>query len=813
MKNSKWHKGGIYLRLPLTVLIAGALSSSWAIAAGAPNVVIIVADDFGYADASFMNAPADRPPDINTPNIDSIAASGTMATRGYNTGNICANSRCGIMTGRYQNRLGFANNNVVSSVGLPLPSADYAGSNIKTLGQRFKEAGYATAMFGKWHLGESIDPQKIIDPGNGSINGPYQRGFDDTVFFDAGGASDYFFLPDRNLYLESVKAKISLAKIYKWDSATTYATAPLSADAPLVIKYPYLTDLWSKLGTDFINKQADANKKFFLYLAFNAVHEPLNVPNQPKILTGTDREKVTAMGLSMDLRIKELLDTLKARNLYNDTLIVFVSDNGGVVGVSDNRPLNMGKHYDHEGGIRTPLVYSWPNGGILAGAKINTPMITLDIAPTLLAAAGIEQTAKDSFDGVNILPALKGEGSVPTRWLYWSGGSDKANNAGDEAKSACQGPDNFKLLIQEDVMSVFDLNNDMHEDHDLIATPALIATNKAKWIDLYRHFVEWQDSCPNVVNEDGKFDEEKPRYKNYWSLFLPRVVSATPVVKGKGGYPIVSEEKLFATANTGTINFALTPRIASASNRVPLYPSAAIAPSAVTWDLIQTIDCTIDSAGKFKAGTQSGYVIVRGKCNFRDGTWITGKGGVLARIEEPSKIPPLGTYFIDPNNLSPADIAAFNALPPTDHYFYQLVEVIGGISSSTFDTWKATKFTAAEQADALISGDKADPDGDKVSNLMEFALLQEPKTADAGGLPKGVLSGGFMNLSYRQNKAATDLTYTVEVSSDLKVTWSVVPTANIVKVDKGAYYEVTATDPTPISGNAKRFMRLKVTKQ
>ena len=384
--------------------VAGATSPS---AAAKPNILVIVGDDMGYADLGVQGCK-----DIPTPHLDSIANEGTRCTSGYVSAPYCSPTRAGLLTGRYQTRFGHEMNpgggkknaNKAKTGGKGKDAA--AESNEKaglpitetTIANRLKAAGYATGLVGKWHLGSA--PQFH----------PQQRGFDEFFGF-LGGAHGYF--PD-------AKPKM------------------LRGETPVDEK-EYLTDAFGREAVSFIDRHAD--EPFFLYLAFNAVHTPMDANKErlekfKKIPEGP-RRTYAAMMSAMDDAVGKVLAKLKDKKLEDNTLVFFISDNGGptmpgtTINASLNDPLRGSKRTTLEGGIRVPFFVKWP-GHVPAGKAYDEPVIQLDILPTALTAAGIDVAADKKLDGKDLLPYLTGkEKSTPHDALYWRFGPQMAIRQGD----------------------------------------------------------------------------------------------------------------------------------------------------------------------------------------------------------------------------------------------------------------------------------------------------------------------------------------------------------------------------------------------
>jgi arylsulfatase A-like enzyme len=343
-----------------------------------PNVIVIVADDLGYADLGVQGAP-----DVQTPHIDRIFREGVRFTDGYMSASLCSPSRAGMLTGRYQERFGHDYNPGEAGT----DSADFAlPSAMPTLAQLLKGRGYATAMVGKWHLGSRPDAR------------PLARGFDE--FFG--------FLGKEHAYARN---------------QSTQAYDPLWRGDREVTDTAYLTRAFAREATSFIERHPSA--PFFLYVPFNAVHVPMQ--EDPATMARTAgissvaRRQYVSMLASMDDAVGELLATLDRLKLANNTIVIFVSDNGGPTArtTASNAPLRGSKGTLFEGGIRVPFGIRWP-ARVPAGRTYTQPVIALDVAPTVLAAAGGD-LATTPFDGVDLMPFLSGaRGSAPPHErLFW----------------------------------------------------------------------------------------------------------------------------------------------------------------------------------------------------------------------------------------------------------------------------------------------------------------------------------------------------------------------------------------------------------
>jgi arylsulfatase A-like enzyme len=355
-----------------------------------PNVVILLADDLGYADVGFHGCK-----DVPTPHIDSLARNGGRFTGGYVSGPYCSPTRAGLLTGRYQNRFGHEFNPGPKSgaaAGLPLSET--------TLADRLKAAGYATGLVGKWHLG------------NAAKFHPQKRGFDEFFGF-LGGAHSYF--ADRG------------------------KGGGVFRGTERVNEKEYLTDAFAREAVAFIDRHR--KEPFFLYLAFNAVHTPMQATDERlrrfASIEGGPRRTYAAMLSAMDEAVGRVLAKLREAGLEEETLVFFFSDNGGptmkatTINASRNTPLRGSKRQTLEGGIRVPFVAQW-KGRLPAGKVYDSPVIQLDVLPTALAAAGVEAKPGWKLDGVNLLPYLEGKAKgQPHETLYWRFGRQMAVRRGE----------------------------------------------------------------------------------------------------------------------------------------------------------------------------------------------------------------------------------------------------------------------------------------------------------------------------------------------------------------------------------------------
>ena len=407
----------------------------------APNVILILADDLSYTDLGFTGGTEAR-----TPHLDRLAKRSVRFDQAYVNSPICAPSRAGLMTGRYPHRFGYVN-----YTGLPVQMEQHdvgVPTDERLMGQPFQEAGYRTGIVGKWHLG--VNPRFR----------PLQRGFDE-FFGHLGGGHDYF----------------------EWDQELG---GPIWRDDEPVDGEGYLTNVFADEACAFVRRHHE--RPFFLFLSFNAVHTPLQVPDEyvqvfADVESGV-RRRVLAMGHCMDEGIGRLLATLEELDLSEDTVVLFLNDNGSSLGAGGNGSLRNGKHRVYEGGIRVPMLLSWP-GHLEPG--VYSPMVSaMDVLPTLLSAAGLPPA--EGIDGVDLLPYLRGEAEgQPHEILYWR---LKHMNAVREA--------DMKLFMSGDLKDPIKL-----ELFDLAADPGETTNLADEQPELVRHlrerFMAWRTQMPKPL--------------------------------------------------------------------------------------------------------------------------------------------------------------------------------------------------------------------------------------------------------------------------------------------------------------------------
>lgn len=395
-----------------------------------PNVIIILTDDQGYADVGFNGCK-----DIPTPNIDRLAMNGVMFTNGYVSYTVCGPSRAGLITGRYQDRFGFGRNPLFApndrDQGLPLSE--------ETLATALDKVGYQTMAIGKWHLGahESLRP--------------LNRGFDEFFGFLTGG---HQYFPELWTLMDISEVKS------QFDAYNT----KLLQNNTRVDEHEYLTDALSREAVRFIER--NAGNPFFLYLAYNAPHTPLQATEKYlKRFSHIDDKKrrtYAAMVSSVDDGIGELLDKLEELNIHENTIVFFLSDNGGPYKTNGSRndPLREGKGSLYEGGIRVPFAMQWLEK-IPPGQVYDQPIISLDIFVTVADYAGAEPGKP--LDGVNLVPYLLGEEQgVPHEQLFWRkfDSNSYAVRSGDLKLVNMNGKQNELYNLVEDIGESQELETD-----------------------------------------------------------------------------------------------------------------------------------------------------------------------------------------------------------------------------------------------------------------------------------------------------------------------------------------------------------------
>lgn len=430
-----------------------------------PNIILILIDDAGYADFGFMGSK-----DLQTPNIDQLAATAVRFTDAHVTASVCSPSRAGLLTGKYQQRFGYECNE----------GDGYTGMDTKQtiIPKLLQQQGYATAAFGKWHLGFKPDQH------------PLQKGFQYYYGFLSGGRS-YFYQPDKDDRKGAKNALIENQQQVKFEG--------------------YLTDVLADKAAAYIRE--NSKRPFFMYWAPNAVHTPMEASKEDMDrFAKHPRQKLAAMTFALDRAIGKITDELKKQGLYENTLIFFLSDNGGAHNnQSINLPLKGFKGNKYEAGHRVPFLVSWPKR-FAGGTDFKGLTSSLDIFPTVLDAAGIQTTTSFGLDGVSLLPFLTTEkNKQPHEQLVWR----------KDAAAAIRF-NQYKLIRVRGLGErLYDLNQDPSETNDLrnqqpqvfsSMKQKLLAWEKDKMKPIWTEGAVW-DTITLMIHDD-LMNNRKVRVRN-----------------------------------------------------------------------------------------------------------------------------------------------------------------------------------------------------------------------------------------------------------------------------------------------------------
>ena len=470
-----------------------------------PNIVLIVADDLGINDVTESHGAGIPGGLVPTPNIDAIAHEGADFTIAYSANATCSPSRAALMTGRYPERFGFEFTAVPDQLAKYVPRyspkdrpyptiyhADRQGeapamedmgmpSSEITIAELLRQRGYHTIHIGKWHLGEARGMR------------PEDQGFDESLGF-MPGASKYTVdtAVDAKLPGDPLDRFLWLALS---DGVQFNGSPPFHASG-------YLTDYLSKEAAAAI--YANRNRPFFLYLAYNAPHTPLQANEADfaslRAIKDQRARVYAAMIRALDRGVGEVMAALKAQGLDDDTLVIFTNDNGGAwyAGLPTiNRPFRGWKGTFFEGGIRVPMFVRWP-GTIKAGQKISMPTMHVDVLPTLAAAAHAPLPRDRAIDGMNLIPLMTGKAPPPARRIFfWRSGTYEAVRDGDWKLQLSQNPRRIWL---------FDLSSDPTERIDLASRrPDIVQHLRVEMAVHDRQFAKplW----PALLEEPIRIDE------------------------------------------------------------------------------------------------------------------------------------------------------------------------------------------------------------------------------------------------------------------------------------------------------------------
>ncbi|MEM6505436.1 MAG: sulfatase-like hydrolase/transferase [Planctomycetota bacterium] len=419
-----------------------------------PNILLIIADDMGYGDMSCMGSTI-----LKTPHLDALAGRGWLCTQGYVASSVCAPSRAGLITGRHPVRIGFESN-LAGRPDNPHTKADYLGlaPTERTLGDHLKHNGYRTGLVGKWHLGYEASHH------------PNKRGFD----YFCGileGHHGYFLEPGKGKFQRM------------GEPVTEFSSG-------------YATDFLTDEAVGFIDRESERDEPWFLYLSYTAPHTPMHALEEDLAVyshvQNPRRRAFCAMMHALDRGIGRISAKLEAQGELDNTLIVFISDNGGATPANEawNGPLTGCKGTKAEGGIRVPFIVSWP-ARFPAGEIYTSPVSALDLLPTFLAACAGETLALTDgsgrnkkprvYDGIDLVPFFASGDPTPDRALFWrlQGQTALVLNGAEKL-----------IRLSHKPAQLFDLATDLSEQNDLAAA------NPQRLRDLFQMIHDWERSMP-----------------------------------------------------------------------------------------------------------------------------------------------------------------------------------------------------------------------------------------------------------------------------------------------------------------------------
>lgn len=428
-----------------------------------PNVLVIMADDLGYHDLGFQGSEH-----IKTPHLDRLASLGMRFTDGHTAASVCSPSRAGFITGRYQQRFGHEANGTPRPLGMDV--------NERTMGQAFQELGYRTAIMGKWHLGDE------------ETQYPTHRGFD--IFYGLReGSRSFWYNEKKDDKPGNMHAAEHNGKQVKFDG--------------------HFTDWLGQKTIEFIDETKDL--PFFVFLSFTAPHGPLQSKPEDMAALGT-KDGYAGLIYGMDRNIGDVLEALERNGKMDNTIIWFLSDNGGIAGQASNAPLGGKKGTKLEGGHRVPFLLYW-KGRIPAGRDYDEMISSMDIMPTSLKAAGGSLEQERPFDGVDLMPYITGKKKgIPHQQLYWR-----------KLKCAAMRDGDWKLFRIEGVdLALYNLKNDIGEQKNL----AQQMPEKVQRME--KMLVAWEQDKMEPLWSEGKYWEKwRQDYHKAW------FETGTPPVKKK----------------------------------------------------------------------------------------------------------------------------------------------------------------------------------------------------------------------------------------------------------------------------------------
>jgi arylsulfatase A len=452
------------------------------------NVILFLIDDLGWRDTGCYGSTYYR-----TPHIDRLARDGVRFTQAYSACAVCSPTRAAIMTGRYPARL-------LLTDWLPSGRWDPHARLLEgrflrglpleewTLAEAFQEAGYITANIGKWHLGS--EPFSL----------PEHHGFAVNVAGNAHGAPGQYFFPYAG----------------DWSIPTTGQKARWQV-LPDGQPGEYLTDRLTDEALKFL--EAHQRQPFFLYFPHYGVHTPLQA--KPEMIARyeavpeAERQGApayAAMVESVDESVGRVLAKLQELGLAESTMVIFTSDNGGFYNATSNAPLRANKGAYYEGGIRVPLLVKWP-GLAEAGRVVETPVISTDLYPTCLAAAGLPLRPQQHLDGVDLSPLLRASGSIAERALFWH--YPHYNEHPSSVPSSVIRRGGWKLIESFDPAAVelYDLAEDLGETRDLAAQYPERVRELQRELAAWRAAVDAEPMRPNPDYDPARLEPAKKKKK------------------------------------------------------------------------------------------------------------------------------------------------------------------------------------------------------------------------------------------------------------------------------------------------------------
>jgi len=441
-----------------------------------PNIILILADDLGWTDAGFMGSDF-----YETPALDRLASEGMVFTSAYANAPNCAPTRACLLSGQYTPRHGvYTVNNSQRGRSedrklIPVLNTTVLDTHLMTIAEALKRQGYVSASIGKWHLGQ--DPE----------SGPAAQGFDLNIAGDQKGHPKSYFSPYENDFIP---------------------------DGP---EGEYLTDRLTDEALRFIQDHSD--QTFFLYLPHFAVHTPIQAKVDKidhyanKSTSGSHKNpEYAAMIESLDEGVGKIISLLDELKIRDKTLVVFFSDNGPHGAISGAEPLRGSKGMLYEGGIREPLIVSWP-GRIKEGSNCDIPVIGIDLFPTFLEVAGIKNFSDQILDGQSIVPLLSGKKRWKREAVFWHFPAYLERYAGMDqifriTPAGAIRKGNWKLIefFENGTIELYNLKEDIEESHELSKT------HPEKTLELHNDLLQWRESINAPVPT-----ELNPEY----ILFIP----------------------------------------------------------------------------------------------------------------------------------------------------------------------------------------------------------------------------------------------------------------------------------------------------